>query len=444
VLENQIKLLEQSLQRARASEDELDTQKQDNIMLKETIDRLRFELDELRASHAQEMASLSGSSAPNSRPPTLSRSLGSEFQRGMLRQATIREGVSQEDRDRANVEDDAGEEIYHTTIIKKRVRHSLSVHFVSNASMQVPGGKAKKGDAVQYTSILDYVDVMTQYDSEEFHSDAFAQTDPPKKVLRVAAEVQTDPEDKSSRGSELSQEEERLAASTSTAHPRLFYQNLHPWDEPPSYALSELEQSTTREDCAALDVLRKWHGVKVLGPLSQGVSHDTLEDWAALKKELGVECAVIDKIIEQSTKHGRLSRRDYARRYVEGGKRKFYNIYNTYVLGGDSSSSAGRSGGGSGWSVDSMGNIIYGVGFAALGACSAVVLMHLGNGAMSERLIAPGSPIYSDRALWTSANAMVGVVGEGFGGGAPPTSVTAVWHVLERLVLGATRVVTRT
>ena len=94
-------------------------------MLKETIDRLRFELDELRANHALELASLSGGSAPSSRPPTLSRSLGSEFQRGMLRQATIREGASQEDGDKTNDEDDAGEEIYHTTIIKKRVRRSF-------------------------------------------------------------------------------------------------------------------------------------------------------------------------------------------------------------------------------------------------------------------------------------------------------------------------------
>ena len=114
------------------TEDELDTQKQDNIVLKETIDRLRFELDELRASHALEMASLSGSSAPNSRPPTLSRSLGSEFQRGMLRQTTIREGAGQEDRNGADVEDDDGEEIYHTTIIKKRVRASILLHLSSN------------------------------------------------------------------------------------------------------------------------------------------------------------------------------------------------------------------------------------------------------------------------------------------------------------------------
>jgi hypothetical protein len=424
------------------AEDELDTQRQDNVMLKETIDRLRFELDELRASHALELASLSGSSAPSSRPPTLSRSLGSEFQRGMLRQTTIREGAGQEDGNAANASDDAGEEIYHTTIIKKRVRPSFLLHLSSNLSMQVPGGRGKKGDIVQQTSLLDYVDAMTQYDSEEFHSDAFAQTE---KVLRVSAEVQTDPEeDKSRRKSDLSEEEERLAASTSTAYPRLFHQHLHPWDEPPSYALSELEQSTTREDRAALDVLRKWHGVKVLGALPKGISQDTVEDWAALKREMGVECAVIDKIIEQSTKHGRLTRRDYARRYVEGGKRKFYNIYNTYVLGGDTSGSAGRPGGAGGWSTDSMGNVAYAVGFAALGACSAVALMHLGNGAMTDRLVAPGSPIYADRALWTSANAMVGVVGEGFGGGAPPTSVTAVWHVLERLVLGATRVVTRT
>ena len=433
------------MQRARAAEEELDTQKQDNVMLKETIDRLRFELDELRASHALEMASLSGSSAPSSRPVTLSRSLGSEFHRGMLREAIIREGPGQEDGDRVNAnDDDDGEEIYHTTIIKKRVRRSFLFHSSANLSMQVPGGRAKKGEVVQQTSFLDYVDAMTQYDSEP-HSDAFAQTDPPERVLRVSVEVQTDPEeDRSRHKSGLSELEERLAASTSTAHPRLFHQCLHPWDEPPSYALSELEQSTTREDRAALDVLRKWHGVKVLGGLPNGISQDTVEDWVALKRELGVECAVIDKIIEQSTKHGRLSRRDYARRYVEGGKRKFYNIYNTYVLGGDTSGSAGRPGGAGGRSLDSMGNVIYSVGFAALGACSAVVLMHLGNGAMTEPLVAPGSPIYADRALWTSANAMVGVVGEGFGGGSPPASVTAVWHVLERLVLGATRVVTRT
>ena len=74
--EERIVLLEQDLALAQQAQTSLDEQKQENLMLKETIDRMRFDMDELRATLTSNAA---GSSGTSSTPGSVSRSLGAEL-----------------------------------------------------------------------------------------------------------------------------------------------------------------------------------------------------------------------------------------------------------------------------------------------------------------------------------------------------------------------------
>ena len=224
-----------------------------------------------------------------------------------------------------------------------------------------------------------------------------------------------------------------------------------PLEDPPSYQLSELEQSGEE----TMSILRKWHGVKVLGPLPGGISREAVDDWHALKREIGIKCPIIEEIIEQSEKQANGShtpgfgfspiKRESARRYVEGGKRRFYNIYNTYILGGEGASSSTSAQRDSAEIVSGTGTISTGKWVIAFGAWSALLLW-VGSGGDISRVVPPGGPTYTDRALWSSFNALTGGAGEGFGVVAttpPVDAVGAVWFVVEKLVRGATEIATR-
>ena len=52
----------------------------------------------------------------------------------------------------------------------------------------------------------------------------------------------------------------------------------------------------------AAETLKKWHhGMKIpFEAAPRGVSDDALEEWKALKEELGVECEVIDRVLRKS------------------------------------------------------------------------------------------------------------------------------------------------
>jgi hypothetical protein len=71
-LEVAIEALRDDLEAASQYQKDLDEQKQENLMLKETIDRLRFDLDDMRQSTA-------ATSGPNSVHGTLSKTLASEL-----------------------------------------------------------------------------------------------------------------------------------------------------------------------------------------------------------------------------------------------------------------------------------------------------------------------------------------------------------------------------
>jgi len=75
--EERIVLLEQDLGLMQQAQTSLDEQKQENLMLKETIDRMRFDMDELRAGLAS--SAPGAGSGTSSAPSSVSRSLGAEL-----------------------------------------------------------------------------------------------------------------------------------------------------------------------------------------------------------------------------------------------------------------------------------------------------------------------------------------------------------------------------
>ena len=136
--EERIVLLEQDLAFAQQAQASLDEQKQENLMLKETIDRMRFDMDELRAGLANNAPG--AGSGISSAPSSVSRSLGAE----LLSKLTNGSGwIDDEDeRDSAatlrelGIEDQGDgtedEDIVQTIITRtKKARHYFPLAFTS-------------------------------------------------------------------------------------------------------------------------------------------------------------------------------------------------------------------------------------------------------------------------------------------------------------------------
>ena len=68
--------LEAELVLAQQAHAQLDEQKQENLLLKETIDRMRFDMDEMRNNIT---AAAGGMSGQSSAPSSMSKSLGAEL-----------------------------------------------------------------------------------------------------------------------------------------------------------------------------------------------------------------------------------------------------------------------------------------------------------------------------------------------------------------------------
>ncbi|KAI9454394.1 hypothetical protein BJY52DRAFT_1427326 [Lactarius psammicola] len=429
--EERIVLLEQDLALAQQAQTSLDEQKQENLMLKETIDRMRFDMDELRATLAP-----SAGSGTSSAPGSVSRSLGAELLSKMKNDsgwiddedeadaaATLKElGIDDPDE---NTDD---EDIVQTIITRKKKR-GLS--------------KANKIEAFTLEDSREFADAYTQYDPKLFAKTSTTQTDPPPKILTTSFGAQTDMSTNSistqtdtptlrvtmeaeiqteetavSRSPSPQEDDEALASSSSTVLPPtpkakptsldLLAANS-PTDLPPSY-------NQRRDLRIAVETLRSWHnGLKL--PLRQcvDVSAETLEEWRALKAEVGIGCKVIDRALEDAvTNSTPTSRRQKSNR--------FYNIYNTYVYGGNSV--AGRLPPWSGLASHAL---------FCVGA-SAVVFFAM-SPFMPHQYVVPGGPTYYDRAAWSSFNTMH-ATGEGF----PGEGTTAVWNFLGRVGGGAARI----
>lgn len=94
----------------------LETQKQENLQLKETIDRMRFDLDEARAAAAAKANHGRSSTNASSAGGTLSRNLGDEINRRLVDAEVIEEQDIQEEAEH----DEDG--IVETIVTKQRIR----------------------------------------------------------------------------------------------------------------------------------------------------------------------------------------------------------------------------------------------------------------------------------------------------------------------------------
>ena len=306
-----------------------------------------------------------------------------------------------------------------------------------------------------FEEVKEYSDGATQYDPTLFAVNHGMQTDPPPKVMKSSFSIQTEspPEPKplptpppritiemEIQTEEVEEEEpsrspspqinESMASSSSTIvpptpKPQTKALDHEQADEPPSY--NQIADRDEREWRVAAETLKKWHnGVKIpFEPVAGGVSDEVVEDWKALKQELGVECMVIDKIMATSDRATasstpRLPKEPKARR-----SGRFYNIYNTYVYGDNGNGN--RSSPTGGFTFGLTGQAV-----AFMGA-SALVLM-AASPYLAPNYSIPGGATYYDRSAWNSFNSMQ-AAGEGFG----PDGTAAVWNFLGRVGGGAAR-----
>jgi hypothetical protein len=217
-----------------------------------------------------------------------------------------------------------------------------------------------------------------------------------------------------------------IIPSTPKSHPKQLLE-----DQPPAYgditSSDQQQQQQDRERRIAAEILQEWHqGVKIpFQPVEGGISEEVAREWKALKEELGVECAVIDKIVASSERSSPPPNGNGKKR-----RSRFYNIYNTYVYGANKSSpsSSSSSSSSSSGTIGMAGQALMVVGVSALAmlVMSPYVVPHYS---------VPGGATYYDRTAWHSFNSMQ-AAGEGFS----PDGTAAVWNFLGRVGGGAARI----
>lgn len=249
------------------------------------------------------------------------------------------------------------------------------------------------------------------------------QTDPeplPAPILRTSIEIQTDvpePEPEASSSNLTESDDETMASSSSTLvppTPKGQAETLHPHDLPPAYQSVANEDRDQLARRVADETLKTWHkGMKFpIQPVAGGISEDAIEDWKALKEELGIECTAIERLVEESTRTG------LPRQSKDGRSRnrrsRFYNIYNTYVYGNGDKDGAPSSS--SSFTLVPTSQLLFCVG------ASAAVAFLVGHAMTAPQYAVPGGATYYDRAAWSSFNTMQatgeGFTGDGVAGGA--------------------------
>ncbi|KAF8972146.1 hypothetical protein BDZ97DRAFT_1783396 [Flammula alnicola] len=435
--EERIAQLELELSVAMEAHTQLDEQKQENLLLKETIDRMRFEMDEMR--NAATMVVAGGSSGHSSAANTMSKSLGAELMGKMNWEMDaepesdemVSEGTTVIEEEDTEVEED--EDVIQTIITKRKRKVASRANVIESTRRT-------------FEELKEYSDSSTQYDPTLFAVNHGMQTEPERKVIKasfsiqtdeipkpkplpvappritVEMEIQTDDFEVERSRSPSPVHDESMASSSSTIvppTPKPSSKRLELLDEPPDYHQVTGADQEEREWHLAAETLKKWHhGVKIpFEAIPGGVSEEAVEEWKALKHELGVECTVIDKIMETSERAGSSSRLPKDGKPRRGGR--FYNIYNTYVYG-DKSASSLASG-------------LAGQAMMFVGASALVILAVTPY--MAPQYSIPGGPTYYDRAAWNSFNSMH-ATGEGFA----PDGTAAVWNFLGRVGGGAARI----
>ncbi|CAK5269566.1 unnamed protein product [Mycena citricolor] len=176
--EDRIAHLEQELVVANQAHVQLDEQKQENMLLKETIDRMRYDLDEMRSNSAILGGTPSGQS---SAPSSISKSLGAELlgkMKGWGGMDGESENEDDEDDDSSTPkedEDTEGEDVIQTIITRKKRKVT---------------SRANKIETRTFEEVKDYSDTGTQYEPELFFVSGGSQTE---KVLTASTIIQTEP-----------------------------------------------------------------------------------------------------------------------------------------------------------------------------------------------------------------------------------------------------------
>ncbi|KIJ13485.1 hypothetical protein PAXINDRAFT_117256, partial [Paxillus involutus ATCC 200175] len=280
--EERLSQLESELMHAQQAHAQLDEQKQENLMLKETIDRMRFEMDEMRSLGA--LGGPGGGSGTGSVRGSVSKSLGAE----LLGKMGAQWGMEDEEEDEhegleLDGEDEHGtdeeEDVIQTIITRKKrkvtgrtnkvetVTFEETKEYASASTQCCPSEHSLVG-TTQTDPEPQVVTATFAIQTEEKVTSSFAiQTDPdPLPIPRITAsiEIQTDvpelePEPESDTESESSRspstiEEDALASSSSTVLPPTPKGEPSHADLPPSYT-----QVASQDSSEPFDTLRKWH-----------------------------------------------------------------------------------------------------------------------------------------------------------------------------------------
>ncbi|KAJ7441951.1 hypothetical protein B0H11DRAFT_1823594 [Mycena galericulata] len=428
--EERIAQMEKELAVAQQAHAQLDEQKQENMLLKETIDRMRFDLDEMRNNSSA--AAAGGSSGQSSAANTMSKSLGAELLGKMKGGWGGMESESEEEEEEEEpstsssttpgVDDDdtEGEDVIQTIITRKKRKVA---------------SRANKIETRTFEELKEYSDSSTQYEPHLFLVSSRVQTDPAPKILTASATSQTDPEPvvepppaPNTAEMEIQTEPEQPQPEASTSAAKAVGPASTPTDAPPAYkqVLSPEEQEE-HDWRVTVATLKKYHpGARVEEGVPGGVSLDALEDWRALKEELGVSCLVVDKILDNSPHTGlpRAPSDVDPTPHRRGRSGRFYNIYNTYVYGGAKA-------------PHSNANPFPAIPQPALWVGGTVLFfLMLGPTVMIPYYTVPGGPTHYDRAVWSSFNTMQ-YAGEGFAS----DGTEAVWSFIGRVGGGAARMV---
>ncbi|KAF8212534.1 hypothetical protein K438DRAFT_1709125 [Mycena galopus ATCC 62051] len=448
--EERIAMLEAEIGVAQQAHAQLDEQKQENMLLKETIDRMRFDLDEMRSMNTGSGGV--GGSGQSSAANSISKSLGQELLGKMKGGWGGMESEGEEDAEEdteeggssatpgAEDEDTEGEDVIQTIITRKK--------------RKVASRATAKIEHRAFEETREYSDAGTQYEPHLFFFSTRTQTDPEPKVLTASMGMQTEAEPEPvvepvpppPQTAEMEIQTEPEAEPTPEDDAKVAGPSSTPTDAPPAYkqVLSPEEQEA-HDWRVTVATLKKYHpgGSARIGleeGVPGGVSLDALEDWRALKEELGVGCLVVDKILEASSSTGMpRAPTDLADGNATSRRRRgrFYNIYNTYVYG----SSPGKP------HPHSNATPFPSIPPPALWVGGTLLFfLMLGPSLVIPYYAVPGGPTAYDRAVWSSFNTM-GYAGEGFaggggyGGGAGGSADGVVWDFLGRVGGGAARMV---
>ncbi|KAF5342193.1 hypothetical protein D9611_001989 [Ephemerocybe angulata] len=450
IYEERILRLEEELSSAMSTFSDLDEQKHQNLLLKETIDRMRYDIDELRAQNASNAAG--GQTSTSGNESGGNNTLQSELAGKMIWEGDEEQSEGNVSTDTAVEEDDdiEGEEedVIQTIITRKKRK------VASRAAIE-------KYHQREFEEAKEYSDTGVQYDPTNFAISRSAQTEeppriltasfstqtdpipepaplpPPKVTVTCEMEIQTEPEEEAIASRSPSPRHlESMASSSSTVVPptpkaRLLLDDIDPslipLDQPPAYSqITGEEQSHWH---IVSEVLKRWHSGATIPvePVAGGVSEEAVEEWRALKEELGVGCTVIDKIIEGSVRKESSKASGGDKGKGKSRRDRFYNIYNTYVYGN------GAGAGGASIASTVLGQAVMVV------SASALVMLAMSPYVVPSYGSVPGGATYYDRAAWNSFNSL-GAGGEGFGVGVGGGGSAVVWDVLGRIGGGAARI----